>query len=260
MVGFRIAAQATAFAQPFRKALHTLAQLGCDGVQIDVRNDLRPTELSDTGLRQLRKLLDDLNLRVGSVAFRTRRGLSSREQLQERVDAAKSAMQFASRLDARVMVTTMGGLPDGETAEERVTLRDVLETLASYSHRLGVRVALQPAATTPEILSEFLRTLPEGTAWLDLHPAQLLAHGNSPREFAEVAGQHIAHIHAVDAVRDLSSGKSEEVPLGRGTVEFPEILGLLEEHGYRDWITIERRNSPQLAEDVGNAVQFLRSL
>ena len=121
-------------------------------------------------------------------------------------------------------------------------------------------MALQPAETTASALKSFLDSLPEGAAWLDLHPGQLLAHGQSPREFVELAGQYVAHVHAADAVRDLSSGTSEEVQLGRGTVDFPEILGLLEEHGYRDWITIERRKSSRLIEDVGNAVQFLRSL
>lgn len=260
MVGFRIAAQAASFAQPFRKSLHTIAQLGCDGVQIDVRNDVRPAELSDTGLRQLRKMLDDLNLRVGSVAFLTRRGLSSRQQLQERVEAATASMQFASKLGAKIIVTSLGSLPDAENSDERTILEDVLDTLATQSHRLGVRVALQPAETSPQVLRSFLESLPEGAAWLDLHPARLLTHGHSPREFVEAAGAHIAHVHAVDAVRDLSSGTSEEVQLGRGTVDFPEILGLLEEHGYRDWITIERRNSSQPAEDIGNAVQYLRSL
>jgi sugar phosphate isomerase/epimerase len=50
------------------------------------------------------------------------------------------------------------------------------------------------------------------------------------------------------------------VELGRGTADFPTLLGLLEEHAYRDWLTIERRHSSQPAEDIANAVQYLRSL
>jgi sugar phosphate isomerase/epimerase len=73
-------------------------------------------------------------------------------------------------------------------------------------------------------------------------------------------GQHIAHVHAVDAVRDLAGGDSTEVELGRGSVDFPALVGQLEEHNYRDWLTIERRHSSQPAEDVGNAVKYLRSL
>ena len=74
------------------------------------------------------------------------------------------------------------------------------------------------------------------------------------------AGRHIAHVHATDGVRDLASGLGVEVELGRGTADFPVLLGMLEEFEYRDWITIERRNSRKPVEDISNAVQYLRSL
>lgn len=260
MIGFRIAAQTLCFAQPFRKALHTVAQLGCEGVQIDARRELRPAELSDTGLRQVRKILNDLNLRVGAVAFPTRRGLSCQENLQRRVEAVIEAMRFASRLEARVLVCTLGSLAELAEAEQRATLADVLATLSSHSHRLGVRLAAQAGDTSPQELADFIATLPEGSLGLDLHPAQLLTHGISPQEFVSEVGQHIAHVHAVDAVCDLAGGGSMEVELGRGSVDFPALVGLLEEHNYRDWLTIERRHSSQPVEDVGNAVKFLRSL
>jgi sugar phosphate isomerase/epimerase len=260
VIGFRIAAQTSCFAQPFRKALHTLAQLGCEGVQIDARRELKPAELSDTGLRQLRKMLDDLNLRVGAVAFPTRRGLSSSDDLQRRVEATIAAMQFASRLGARVLVCALGSLSELADDPQRATLSDVLATLASHSHRLGVRLAAQAGDTRPQVLADFLATLPEGSLGLDLHPAQLLTHGILPQEFVSVIGQHVAHVHAVDAVPDLAGGGSTEVELGRGSVDFPALVGQLEEYNYRDWVTIERRHSSQPVEDVGNAVKFLRSL
>ena len=260
MVGFRIAAQTSCLAQPFRKALHTVARLGCEGVQIDARRELRPAELSDTGLRQLRKMLDDLNLRVGVVAFPTRRGLACSEDLQRRVEASIGAMRFASRLGARVLVCTLGGLTEVADDPQRTILADVLDTLASHSHRLGVRLAAQAGNISPRTLADFLPTLPEGSLGLDLHPGQLVAHGISPQEFVSQLGRHVVHVHAVDAIRDQATGGSVEVELGRGSVDFPALMGHLEEHGYRDWITVERRHSTQPAEDMGNAVKFLRSL
>ena len=240
--------------------MHIVAQLGCEGVQIDARRELRPAELSDTGLRQLRKMLNDLNLRGCAVAFPTRRGLSCREDLTRRVEAVIEAMRFASRLEARVLICTLGSLPELAEASERGTLADVLATLSSHSHRLGVRLAAQAGDTSPQVLADFLATLPEGSLGLDLLPGQLITHGLSPQEFVSVVGQHIAHVHAVDAVRDLAGGGSTEVELGRGSVDFPALVGQLEEHNYRDWLTIERRHSSQPAEDVGNAVKYLRSL
>jgi len=259
VIGLRIAAQTSCLAQPFSKALHTLTSLGCEGVQIDARAEVRPAELSDTGLRQLRKMLAETNLRVAAVAFLTRRGLSSADELDRRVEATVEALRFASRLRARTLLCTLGTLPADESAPQRATLADVLAALAAHSHRLGVRLAAQTGTATPRVVADFLATLPEGSLGLDLHPAQLIAHGIAPHEFVEVAGQHIAHVHAVDAVPDPTGG-STEVELGRGTADFPTLLGLLEEHAYRDWLTIERRHSSQPAEDIANAVQYLRSL
>lgn len=256
----KIEAQTRCFAQPIRKALHTAARIECDGVQIDARHELRPADLSDTGLRQLRKILDDLNLRIGSVAFPTRRGYADPTDLDRRLEATLQAMQLASRLHAHILVCTLGPLPDAEAVDQRATLVDALATLATHGNRLGVTLAAQTSAVGADTLVEFIQSLPQGTLALDLHPARLIAQGESPAEFVATAGPHIAHVHAVDAVRDLASGSCAEVELGRGSVDFPQLLGMLEEFEYRDWMTVERRQSGQPIEEMANAVKFLRSL
>lgn len=260
MIRNPIGVQTKCLAQPFRKALHIAARLGCDGVQIDARRELPPAELSETGLRQLRKMLVDLNLRVGSVAFPTRRGYADPNDLQRRVDATLAAMQLASRLDARILICHLGSVPDAEQADQRARLADVLANLFRHGNRLGVQLAAQATASSPQALADFLSTLPEGTLALDLHPARLIAQGQSPAEFVAAVGQHIAHVHAADGVRDLATGHGVEVQLGRGTADFPELLGLLEEFDYRGWLTIQRCDSQQPVEDAANAVQYLRSL
>jgi sugar phosphate isomerase/epimerase len=82
--------------QPTRKALHTAARLGCEGVQFDARYEIRPEEMSETGIRHLRKLLDDLNLRVSSIALPSQRGYADAEGLQRRVETALETMRLAS--------------------------------------------------------------------------------------------------------------------------------------------------------------------
>ncbi|MBD13789.1 MAG: hypothetical protein CMJ72_01330 [Planctomycetaceae bacterium] len=255
MIGYQIAAQTKCFNEPIRKALHTAARLQCNGVQIDVRSELPQTELSQTGVRQFRKMLADLNLRVGSVAFPTRRGLESPHDLERRLEATRAAMVLGSQLESRVLVCNLGELP-GEPS----TLTEALLNLAMHGNRLGVQIVVQAAATDPEEISGYIASLPEGTLALDLHPAQLIANGHSPQEFVSRIGQYIAHVHAVDGVYDLANGQGVEVELGRGSSDFPELLGGLEEFGYRGWLTIERRASRQPIEDIGNAVQFLRTL
>ncbi len=259
MIGFRIAAQTRFLAQSIKKALHTAGSLECDGVQIDARSELLPAELSETGLRQLRKMLADLNLRVGSVAFPTRRGYANPVDLQPRLEATLSAMQMASRLGSRVLIGNLGTLPAESTSREWSAAIEALQSLATQGDRLGVRLVVQ-SATAPELLNELVDKLPEGAVAFDLHPARLIAQNESPADYVATVGRHIAHVHAADGVRDLASGQGVEVELGRGTADFPELLGMLEEFGYRDWFTIERRGAQQPLEDIRNAVMYLRSL
>jgi sugar phosphate isomerase/epimerase len=70
----------------------------------------------------------------------------------------------------------------------------------------------------------------------------------------------VLHVHACDAVRDAATRRTNEVELGRGSADFPEILGLLSEFNYRGWVTIERRESANPIADIDNAVAFLRAL
>jgi sugar phosphate isomerase/epimerase len=258
MVGARIAVQTQCLAQPLKKALHIAGAMPCDGVQIDLRHELPEPEVSDTGLRQLRKLLDDLNLRVGSAAFPTRRGYADPDQLDRRIEATLRAMRLASKLQARVMVVNLGPLPPIDSAG-RATLHAAIENLAATGNRIGVDLAASCPSAEPADLAAFIAELPERALGVDLSPADLIRHDRRPQAYVETLGPHIAHVFANDAVRGLGAA-AMDVELGRGSADMPELLGLLEEYDYRGWITVERRNSPRAAEEVADAVQFLRSL
>ncbi len=69
MADVNVGIQLSSLRMPLKKALMTAARLGAQGIEIDARNDLRPEELTDTGRRQLRKMLDDLNLRLQQCDF-----------------------------------------------------------------------------------------------------------------------------------------------------------------------------------------------
>ena len=157
------------------------------------------------------------------------------------------------------MLVSLGALP---LADEpgRSTLLEAITTLAMQGNRIGVQLALQCPAAHPADLKDFVDELPEGVAGVDLSPADLILSGQKPREYVEKLGQHVMHVFANDAAPGLGGMSGGSVELGRGTADFPELLGALEEYGYRGWLTIERRNSRRPLEDVENAIQFLRSL
>ena len=260
MGGAKIAVQTKCLAQPIKQALHTAARLGCEGVQIDLRSELPAAELSDTGRRQLRKMLDDLNLRMASVAFPTRRGYAAADELERRLAATVEAMRAAAALGARTALIALDPLP-GRDSPQRATLEEALSHLAAQAARLGVQLAGQCPAAEPREVEALLQSLPEGCLGVDLSPADQILHGRNPRDFIEALGPRIFHVFANDAVQGAGGASGAvDVQLGRGSADVPELLGMLEEYGYRGWLTIERRHSPHPVEEVDDAVKFLRSL
>jgi sugar phosphate isomerase/epimerase len=255
----KIGIQTRSLRQPLKQAIRTAARLGADGVEIDARNELRPGELSGTGLREFHKLLEDLNLRVSAVAFPTRRGYDEADDLERRVQATQAAMRFARELRADVVINRAGQVPD-DTNDSRFTrLVEALTAIGMHGERVGARLALQTGGERPQDLARLIDALPAQSVGVDLHPTGLILGGHSPGDVVDVLGPHVLHVHACDAVRD-AGGRSIEVELGRGSADLPELLGRLTEYDYRGWVTVERRESANPIEEIENAVAYLRAL
>lgn len=260
MPELRIGVQLRSLKQPFKKALHIAARLGVTAVEIDARGELKPGELSQTALRQVRKMLADLNLKVAAVSFATRRGYDTLEDLEPRVEATKAAMKFAYDLGASVVINHVGRVPNVKDEPEWGLLVEVLTQLGHHGERVGALLAARTGSESGEKLAELLAALPAGNVGVDLDPANLIINGYSPLEAVRALGPHILHVHAKDAARDLAQGRGVHVPLGRGSTDFPALLGALEEHDYRGYFTVEREGAENPVAEIAQAIEYLKSL
>ena len=68
------------------------------------------------------------------------------------------------------------------------------------------------------------------------------------------------NFRARDGVRDLSLGRGLEVQLGRGSVDLPGLLGLLEENRYQGYITIERDSESEPVVQCAQSIEYLDNL
>ena len=241
---------------PFKQALHTAATLGVDAVEIDARNEISPRELSRTGVRQLRKMLDDLNLRVASVSFRTRRGYDTEEELEARVAATKAAMDMAYNIGAGVVINRVGRIPADPEARAWKLLVEVLADLGRYGQRAGALLAAEAGAESGEDLARLFAALPEGALGIDLNPGNLLLSGHSPLDAATALRAWILHVHVSDAVCGAAPGLGKPAAVGQGDADFPALFSTLQVHGYRGYFTIQQ----QIAGDLAGAVEYLRRL
>ncbi|TWT78495.1 Xylose isomerase-like TIM barrel [Posidoniimonas polymericola] len=258
MPAVRIGVVTSSLRRPLRSALLSASQSGADGVEVDLRTELPTADLSESAVRQLRKLLEDLRLTVGAAAFPTRRGFGDPRELDRRIAATQAAMAAARKLGARVVVLRLGEPPAADDPQ-RPLLEDSLQALSRHADHIGVRIALQASGDQLETLAGLLDTLPNHLLGVSLDPAGLIAEGVDIKQAFDAIGRRLSHVYAADAVRDLSTRGAVPVELGRGSVEWPEALGRLEEHDYRDWLFVKLREGAG-PDELENAVAYLRAV
>ncbi|MFM2093041.1 MAG: hypothetical protein RIS70_165 [Planctomycetota bacterium] len=260
MLQIKIGIQLASLRLPFRLAVQRAAELGAQAVEIDARGEIKPRELTRTGIRQIRKLLEDRNLTACAVGFRTRRGYDDRDDLDLRVEATRDAMKFAYELGCNVVVNQVGRVPEKPEGPQWELLLETLSDLGRSGQHLGATLAAETGSESGESLARLIHALPTGSLAVTLNPGNLIVNGFSASEATRALASHVVYVHAKDGVRDLAQGRGLEVPLGRGTADFPEILAILEERQFHGYLTVEREKCHDPILEIGQAVQYLRNL
>lgn len=245
--------------QPFKKALHTVAPLGVQAVQIEARGEMDPAQLSETGVRQIRKMLNDWNLRVSAVRFRPGLAYYNPDRLEARIEATQRAMELAYKLGAGLVVGRIGRIPPPDSPERRL-LAEVVTDLGRYGQRVGAMLATETGAEPGPELARFIQQLPEGTLGVHFNPANLVVEGHSIDEAVETLGRHVVCVQATDALRDLAAGTAVRVELGRGSVDYPSLLAGLDGWGYHGYWTLQPAGGGDPQAELARAAHFLRSL
>jgi len=259
MPALRKAVTASCLNRPLRETLLAAAEIGAEGVQFNARTELKPSDLSQTGRRQFLKLADELNLKIASLSFTSRRPFHETIDLERRITAARAAMDFAYALGTQILTLRVGRIPADAESIPYQTLVDVINGLARHGNHVGVAVAITPSGDSPSELARFLGDIADGPCGLDFDPAGFLMSGHTPVPALRELHQYIFHVQARDALQDVS-GSGLEVPLGRGEIDWLEFLATLDEIAYHGWLTVNRLQGAAHAGDAARAIQYLRNL
>jgi sugar phosphate isomerase/epimerase len=180
--------------------------LGLRGVELDLRTGATPEQMSQTGIRQIRKWLADEGLVVAAAAFPTRGGYADAERLEARIAATKAALEAAHALGAAVLLNHIGDIPPPAAADAPADPRwqllvDVLTDLGAWGERVGCTLAAEAGRSSPEDLERVIEAVPEGLA--SLPRGDRLARRARPRSSRrrrDALWSMIAHVHATDAI------------------------------------------------------------
>lgn len=248
------------FGLPFRRALEAAARLGVQGVAIDAVEELAPQQLSQTGRRELGRLLRTHNLALSALGCPLRRGLDTTENQQPRIEHVLRAMTLSCDLGANVVIVQAGQVPEKEDDPRTAPLVESMRALSQFGDRTGARLALETGLESGELLHRFLTRFDSGALGVNLSPANLVVHGFDLYESVRQLHEKILHAHAGDARRASPNRAAQEVPLGHGDIDWLQLLSVFEEVNYHGWLTVAPGYQVQGASEITAAVAFLKRL
>lgn len=259
MQPLKIAVATRHFAQPLKESLETASRIGAKGVRLDIRNELRQAELSDTGRRHFRAQLRERLLTVSDFEYPTRRALYDSDSLDARVAGLKAALDFAFQMGVTVVSGRVGRIPDDPESPDFLLLCDVLNDVARHSNRAGATFAITPSVDSVASVRSLFDRVTEGPLGLNLDPGGLAMNGVSPPEMYQAFYDRVLAVQVRDGLQDLD-GTGIEVAVGRGDVVWDELIVLLTEGRFPGWLTVTRTTGEDKVADMARAIRFLNNV
>lgn len=243
---------------PFPALLNAISELDVTGLQIDLREELPPDSLSESGRRDFLHRLRERGLQPASGWIPLKRPLHEQSTLEARLKFFYQAMSFAAQLNIRTLCFRIGQIPESLEAGPGQILREVLTDLAAHGNHVGVVLAITTTEVSAEPLRQLISSIKSGPIGVDFDPAFFAMQGVSVTDALRALHDLVMHIQLRDGLRDLAGG-GEEISFGQGVVDWAEVLALLVEMDYHGWLTAIRTQGDDKPGDVARAVRSVKS-
>jgi sugar phosphate isomerase/epimerase len=138
-----------------------------------------------------------------------------------------------------------------------------MREVAGYCKRNGQNFRYETGQETPITLVRAIQDVGLDNQGVNFDLANLILYGKAnPVDAIELLGPYVQGIHAKDGLWPTNPRElGQEVPIGKGKVDFPRIIRRLKELNYRGAVTIEREISgAQQVADVRAAKAYLEKL
>jgi L-ribulose-5-phosphate 3-epimerase len=190
-------------------------------------------------------------------------GLVPRPTRAARIAQIKKASDFAKQCGIPAVQTHCGFIPENPNDpvynETVIAIREV----AQYCKRNGQNFRYETGQETPITLVRAMGDVGVDDQGVNFDLANLILYGKAnPVDAIEILGPYVQGIHAKDGMWPTNPKElGQEVPIGKGKVDFPVIIERLKLLHYRGAVTIEREISgPQQVEDVRASKTYLEKL
>ena len=190
-------------------------------------------------------------------------GLVPRETRAARIAHIKKASDFAKQCGIPAVQTHCGFIPENPNDPAYKETVAAMHDVAAYCKRNGQNFRYETGQETLITLVRAIQDVGMDNQGVNFDLANLILYGKAnPADAIELLGPYVQGIHAKDAMWPTNPKElGQEVPIGKGKVDFSRIITRLKELNYRGAITIEREISgPQQLEDVREAKTYLEKL
>ncbi len=185
------------------------------------------------------------------------------EYWDERFKLTLRVRDITVKLGATMLMTHIGFVPHDKADAAHATMVDRLKQVTDALGEKGIILAMETGQEPPEALLDFIGAVGRDNIRVNFDPANMILYGvGKPTEAVDVLKDHIAHIHAKDATWSSAPGTEwgEEVVLGTGEADIPQIVAKLKSYGYAGPLVIEREGGDNRLGDVQAGIDLLRSL
>jgi sugar phosphate isomerase/epimerase len=190
-------------------------------------------------------------------------GLVPPETRAARIDALRQASDFAKLLGVSQVQTHCGFIPENPGDSLYAGTVEAIRTVAQHCQGNGQYFLMETGQETPTTVSRMIHDVGLPNLAVGLDTANLILYGKAnPVDAVDILGPHIRSVHAKDGRWPTDPGKlGEEMLIGKGLVDFRQVLTKLHRIGYTGAITIERETSgPQQIEDVRQEKLYLEGI
>ena len=173
------------------------------------------------------------------------------------------ASDFAEKINVTDVITHVGYIPETPNHEDYYGVVSVLRSLAKRMDAKGQYFLFETGQETPVTLLRTIEDIGSGNLGINFDSANLMAYGKAnPVDAARMLGKYIRNTHVKDGGYPVNGRElGKEAAPGEGDVNYPALIKVLKEVGYKGCLTIEREiHGEQQKKDIIKARDMLLKL
>jgi sugar phosphate isomerase/epimerase len=207
---------------------------------------------------RLKKVLDDLNMErsvhVGGIYDAERFALTGAEY-----DRAWKQVRYGITLSNKISSTLVSIHPpffmrENKRSEELLATTQtrflkLVKDAVNFASRNSIKIALESFCYDPFIFvglndfAQFISAFTSDKLGVLLEVGHLYQVGISPYATAQTFRNRILDVHVHDATKGKDYKKATHLPVGKGTIDFSNLIKCLKKIGYDGWLTLEIRGT-----------------